>query len=152
MWSVNTSVARVVITWTVLGLFFIWIVFAGTSSYECPFQTPASAALRYLKDSATTRKFVATPPPPFKVISPPGRTPGRGSLRHPIAFAMLDETYSPGRFHCPAPFLRFTARPRRSDTEPSFYFSESIEHLGTQSRDWSKGSEDSGGRAAPDHC
>ena len=62
MWSVNTSVARVVITWTVLGLFFIWIVFAGTSSYECPFQTPASAALRYLKDSATTRKFVATPP------------------------------------------------------------------------------------------
>ena len=45
MWSVNTSVARVVIPFTVLGLFYIGTVVAGTSSYEYPFQTPASIAL-----------------------------------------------------------------------------------------------------------
>ena len=45
MWSVNTSVARVVISFTVLGLFYIGTVVAGTSSYEYPFQTPASIAL-----------------------------------------------------------------------------------------------------------
>ena len=60
-WSVNTSVGRVVISFTVLGfLFYIGIVFAGTSSYECPFQTPASTALRRLKDN------VLSPP---KIIS-----------------------------------------------------------------------------------
>ena len=43
MWSVNTSVARIVISFTIFGiLFYIGIVVAGTSSYECPFQTPAS--------------------------------------------------------------------------------------------------------------
>ena len=69
MWSVNTSVAGVVISFTVLGLlFFIGIVVAGTSSHECPFQTPASVALRDLKESATTRKLLATLSPP-KVIS-----------------------------------------------------------------------------------
>ena len=51
-WSVNTSVGQVVITFTVLGfLFYIGVVVAGTSSYECPFQTPASSALRHLKDN-----------------------------------------------------------------------------------------------------
>ena len=60
MWSVNTSVARVVISLTVLGfLFYIGIVVAGTWSYECPFQTPASMALRYLRGSRTTRKLLA---------------------------------------------------------------------------------------------
>ena len=50
-WSVNTSVGRVVISFTVLGfLFYTGIVVAGTSSYECPFQTPASTALRHVKD------------------------------------------------------------------------------------------------------
>jgi hypothetical protein len=49
VWSVNTSVARVVISFTVLGvLFYVGILAAGTSSYECPFQTPASIALRRL--------------------------------------------------------------------------------------------------------
>ena len=50
MWSVNTSVAGVVISFTILGiLFYVGIVVAGTPSYECPFQTPASTALRRLE-------------------------------------------------------------------------------------------------------
>jgi hypothetical protein len=69
MWSVNISVARVIISFTVLGiLFYIGVVAAGTSSYECPFQTPASIGLRYLRDSKTTPKLVASLSPP-KVIS-----------------------------------------------------------------------------------
>jgi len=60
MWSINTSVAGVVISLTVLGiLFYVGIVVAGTSSYECPFQTPASIGLRHLRDSRTTRKLLA---------------------------------------------------------------------------------------------
>jgi hypothetical protein len=60
MWTVNTSVACVIVTSTVLGiLFYIGIVAAGTSSYECPFQTPVSIGLRYLSDSETTRKLLA---------------------------------------------------------------------------------------------
>jgi len=40
MWSVNTSVADIVISFTVLGImFYIGIVVAGTSLYECLFQT-----------------------------------------------------------------------------------------------------------------
>ena len=51
MWSVNTSVAHVVVSFTALGiLFYIGIVVAGTSSYECPFQTPVPTALRHLRD------------------------------------------------------------------------------------------------------
>jgi hypothetical protein len=43
------SVARAVISFTVLGaIFYVGIVIAGTSSYDCPFQTPASTALRAL--------------------------------------------------------------------------------------------------------
>ena len=65
VWSVDTSVARVVISFTALGiLFYIWIVVAGTSSYECPFQTPVSIALRDLRDSATTRRLLASLSPP----------------------------------------------------------------------------------------
>jgi len=61
MWSVNTSVARVVISFTVLGfLFYIGIVVVGTSSYECPFQTPTSMALRHLKDSGAIRKLLSS--------------------------------------------------------------------------------------------
>ena len=60
MWSVNTSVARVVVSFTILGvLFYIGIVVVGTSSYECPFQTPASTSLRYLRDSGAIQKLVA---------------------------------------------------------------------------------------------
>ena len=58
MWSVNTTVARVIISFTVLGiLFYIGIVATGTSSYECPFQTPASISLRYIGDSGITQNF-----------------------------------------------------------------------------------------------
>jgi hypothetical protein len=65
VWSVNTSVARVVISFTVLGvLFYLGIVAAGTSSYECPFQTPASIGLRNLRDSRTTRKLFTSLSPP----------------------------------------------------------------------------------------
>ena len=50
MWSVNTSVARIIISFTTFGLlFYTGIVVAGISSYECPFQTPTSEALRYLR-------------------------------------------------------------------------------------------------------
>ena len=47
MWSINTLVACILITLAGLGVvFYIAIVIAGTSSYACPFQTPASIALR----------------------------------------------------------------------------------------------------------
>ena len=59
MWSLNTSVARVVISFTILGIiFYIGIIVAGTFSYECPFQTPASTALRHLRNSATTKNLL----------------------------------------------------------------------------------------------
>ena len=47
MWSINTSVAYTLIGLTGFGItFFVAIVIAGMSSYACPFQTPASTALR----------------------------------------------------------------------------------------------------------
>ena len=61
MWSINTSVARVVISFTVIGiLFYVGIVVTGTSSYECPFQTPGSATLRALRHSRTPQKLLAS--------------------------------------------------------------------------------------------
>ena len=49
MASINTSVAVVLIAFTALGvLFYLGVVVAGTSSYDCPFQTPASIILRGL--------------------------------------------------------------------------------------------------------
>ena len=46
VWLVNTSVARIIISFTVLGvLFYLGIVAAGMSSYECLFQTPALIGL-----------------------------------------------------------------------------------------------------------
>ena len=58
MWSVNTSIALVLIASTAIGfLLYIVIVVAGTSSYECPFQTPVSIILRYLKERETVRKW-----------------------------------------------------------------------------------------------
>ena len=68
MWSVNTSVARVIISFTILGmLFYIGIVVAGTSSYVCPFQTPASMALRSLQDNGKTRLLLASLSP-LKIV------------------------------------------------------------------------------------
>jgi len=47
MWTINASVAYTLITFTGLGVaFYVAIVIAGMSSYACPFQTPASVALR----------------------------------------------------------------------------------------------------------
>ena len=49
MWSINTSVAYILIVLTGSGvLFYVAVVIAGMSSYACPFQTPASTALRSL--------------------------------------------------------------------------------------------------------
>lgn len=49
MASINTPVASVLVTLTLLGiLFYLGIAIAGASSYECPFQTPVSAPLRSL--------------------------------------------------------------------------------------------------------
>ena len=46
MWSINTSVACILISLTGAGvMFYLGIVIAGTSSYACPFQTPASITL-----------------------------------------------------------------------------------------------------------
>ena len=46
MWSINSTVACTLITLiTIGGLFYLGIVAAGVSSYECPFQTPVSIAL-----------------------------------------------------------------------------------------------------------
>jgi len=49
MWSINNSIAYLLIVLTAFGvLFYFGIVIAGTTSYECPFQTPASNTLRNL--------------------------------------------------------------------------------------------------------
>ena len=49
MWLVNATVAYTLIILAGLGvLFYLVIVFVGTLSYACPFQTPASTALRDL--------------------------------------------------------------------------------------------------------
>ena len=47
MSSINASVTHTLVSLTGLGVvFYVAIVIAGTSSYACPFQTPASIALR----------------------------------------------------------------------------------------------------------
>jgi len=49
MLTINTSVAYTLVSFTGLGVaFYVAIVIAGMTSYACPFQTPASAALRDL--------------------------------------------------------------------------------------------------------
>ena len=49
MFSINTAVASVLITLTLLGVvFYVGITIAGASSYNCPFQTPGSVPLRSL--------------------------------------------------------------------------------------------------------
>ena len=58
MWSINTSVACVVMSFTVLGtLFYIGIVVGGTSSYECPLQTPALIVLRTLRHNRKSQEY-----------------------------------------------------------------------------------------------
>lgn len=49
LWDINRVVAFVVMGFTTYGMsFYACIVFAGTLSYECPFQTPLSLILRNL--------------------------------------------------------------------------------------------------------
>jgi hypothetical protein len=64
-WQFSMTVGCIIITSTVLGvLFYLVVVVAGTSSYECPFQTPASIALRHLRDSETAQKLSTSLSPP----------------------------------------------------------------------------------------
>ena len=50
LWEVNTTVASVVLCVTLFGIvFYISIVAAGAASESCPYQTPGSQALRYLR-------------------------------------------------------------------------------------------------------
>ncbi|KAF9780471.1 hypothetical protein BJ322DRAFT_1112471 [Thelephora terrestris] len=50
LWEVSTIVASVVVGVTSFGvLFYLFIVIAGVASESCPYQTPASLVLRYLK-------------------------------------------------------------------------------------------------------
>ena len=61
MWSINTFVAYTLITFAAIGIsFYLGVVVAGTSSYECPFQTPASAALRGLWKAASRQRLAIT--------------------------------------------------------------------------------------------
>lgn len=63
MWAINVSVACTLLGLTAFGVgFFILIVVAGTSSYECPFQTPASLALRALGVHRTFGRLVSSLP------------------------------------------------------------------------------------------
>ena len=68
MWSVNASVGRVIVSFTVLGfLFYTGIVVSGASSNECPFQTPASVVLRRFGGS------ILSPPKIISFISATSR-------------------------------------------------------------------------------
>ena len=63
MVSINTSVADVLIALTLLGvLFYAGIVIAGMSSYNFPFQTPASVVLRSLWTKIGSYPMPAPPP------------------------------------------------------------------------------------------
>ena len=63
MSSINTPVASVLITLTVLGVaFYLGIVVVGASSYECPFQTPVSATFRGIWKASKPQIIVALSP------------------------------------------------------------------------------------------
>ena len=171
MWSVNTSVARVVISITVLDfLFCIGIVAAGMSSYECPFQTPVLIALRHLRDSETARKLLSSlplaniislfytalrnTPRLLASLSLPNTAsliyatwmPSKDLSPHPVVLTTSRDSHYPGGSQYPTSCLVFVVQLGRSGTESSFYFSRWIERSGTQSRDWPKKSECSGVR------
>ena len=62
LWDISHTVSAVIITFTVFGVvFYLFIVFAGTFSKTCPFQTPVSIILRatleyYREDIAKASK------------------------------------------------------------------------------------------------
>ena len=63
MWVINVSVAYTILGFTSFGVaFFMLIVVSGTSSYECPFQTPASLTLRALGVHRTFGRLVSSLP------------------------------------------------------------------------------------------
>lgn len=63
MASINATVAGVLVALTQLGdLFYIGIVIVGASSYECPFQTPASVPLHSLWMKIRPYLIPITPP------------------------------------------------------------------------------------------
>ena len=69
VWSVNVSVACVIVSFTAFGfLFYIGIVVAGASSYGCPFQTPASTILRNIGGSVVTQKLLTILSPPKFIL------------------------------------------------------------------------------------
>lgn len=57
-WSLNTSVAGLVVALTALPVvFYLVIVVASSFSYRCPFQTPASLVLRAIRRNRSVRKL-----------------------------------------------------------------------------------------------
>ena len=93
--SINTIVAGVLITLTLLGvLFYVGIVIAGASSYDCPFQTPASAPLRGL-----WMKIVPCLTPAGALIAIALRSLGKVAQRH---FSRI--------IHSPHPDTRYRLR------------------------------------------
>ena len=60
VWSINKPVAYVLLSFTIPGfLFYTAIVVAGSLSYESPFQTPASTALRKLLPKSIPLSYAA---------------------------------------------------------------------------------------------
>jgi len=60
LWEVNPTVASVILTVTAFGIFFyIFIIAAGAASENCPYQTPGSQALRYLRRRVQRVFFLA---------------------------------------------------------------------------------------------
>jgi len=93
--SINTSVASVLITLTALGvLFYLVIVVSGSSSYVCPFQTPASTSLRSLwkkirpQTALPVRPVLATGAHVFLVMSSSVLRPFWKEVACPIIFAI----------------------------------------------------------------
>ena len=83
LWSINTTVACVLIALTALGvLFYLAIVVAGTSSYACPFQTPASTALRGLWKNF--RRDATLPPRPVVVTGAYSIQKLSSNVLHPL--------------------------------------------------------------------
>ena len=76
MWSVNVSVARLITSFTAFGvIYYLGILAVGTSSYECPFRTPAMMALLYFRDSML--KLSATLPTPSSIYTTSRDLPSR---------------------------------------------------------------------------
>ena len=97
--SINTSVASVLIALTALGvLFYLVIVVSGTSSYACPFQTPASTSLRSLwkkirpQTTLPIRPVLATSAHVFRVVSSSVLRPFWKEVVCPIVFAIHRST------------------------------------------------------------